>query len=1008
MKRIVSLAVFILLAVPAISQTKFDPEQFGAMRWRGVGPNRGGRVTAVAGVSQKPLVYYFGATGGGVWKTEDGGLNWNPVSDGYLKSGSIGAIEVSEYDPNVIYVGTGEACVRSNFAEGDGLYKSLDGGQTWSHVGLTETKQIGQIRIHPKTPDLIYVAALGDVFGRSRERGVFRSKDGGKTWENVLFIDDTTGAVDIDIDPSNPRVLYAGFWHVTRKPWGMYSGGEAGGLYKSTDGGDTWSELTNGLPKGVRGRIGVTVSPANPARVWAIIEAKDGGMFRSDDAGKSWMKVNDETRIKDRPWYYSHIHADPRNADTVYVLALQIYKSTDGGRTYQVVRSPHSDHHGLWIDPSNPARMINSNDGGANITMNGGLSWTTQDNQATGQFYHVITDNQFPYRVYGSQQDNSSVSIGSRSASSRGGEEKSAFYAVGGGEAGYIAPDPRDGNIVYAGSYYGLLTRYDHRTGQTQNISVWPESPGGRAAGDVKYRFQWTFPIVISPHDSGTIYAGGNVLFRSTDEGRSWTPISGDLTRNDRTTLVPSGGPLTGDNSSADFYGTIFTVAESSRQRGLIWTGSDDGLIHVTDDGGKNWRNVTPKTLGDFSRIHMIEPSLHDSAVAYVAASRYQLDDRKPYILKTTDSGKTWNLMASGIPDGSFVRVVREDPERKGLLYAGTEHGVFISFDAAQTWRPLQFNLPEVPVTDLTVKEGDIVASTQGRGFWILDDLSAIRQVQDRTLTTAQLIKPRAAYKTRGGHAGIYYYLPPSMRGPVALEFRDSVGATITTFPNVSAKPGLNLFEWNMRYPAASPAPAGHVIFGGSLNGPVAIPGKYQVRLNTGNASVTETFEIKKDPRISTTDQDFQKQFDLLINVRDRLTATHDAVRDILRIQGELKTVLDRAAAIGATQDVATAAGLLDERLGSILAELIQMKSGFGNDVLSYPVKLNALFANLGAVIDSADTAPTAQSYEVFKALSSRLDEQLSKLNQVFQRDVPALNDIVRQRGIPAIAVKKY
>ena len=751
MKRIAGVIAVFLLALPLVAQTKFDPSLFTAMRWRNIGPNRGGRVTAVAGVAQRPLVYYFGATGGGVWKTEDGGLNWNPVSDGFFKSGSIGAIEVSQADPNVIYVGTGEACIRSNFAEGDGVYKSTDAGQTWTNIGLKDTRQIGRIRIHPRNPDVVYVAALGDAFVPSRERGVFRSKDGGKTWENVLFIDDTTGAADIAIDESNPRILYAGFWHVRRKPWGMYSGGESGGLYKSSDGGDTWSELTNGLPKGVRGRIGVTVSPANPARVWAIVEAKDGGMFRSDDAGKSWTKVNDEARIRDRPWYYSHIYADPRNVDTVYVLALQIYKSIDGGRTYQNVRAPHNDHHDLWIDPANPARMINSNDGGANVTMNGGLSWTTQDNQPTAQFYHVITDNQFPYRVYGSQQDNSSVSIA---------HDRNEFHAVGGGEAGYIAPDPRDGNIVYAGSYYGLLTRYDHRTGQTQNISVWPESPGGRAAGDVKYRFQWTFPIVISPHDPATIYAGANVLFKSTDEGRSWTPISGDLTRNDKTTLVPSGGPLTGDNSSADFYGTIFTVAESPRAKGMIWTGSDDGLVQLTEDGGKTWRNVTPRAMGDFSRIHMIEASPYEAGVAYVAASRYQLGDRKPYIYKTTDSGRNWTSISSGIPDGSFARVVREDPVSKGLLYAGTEHGVFVSFDSGASWQSLMFNLPEVPVTDLVIKDGDLVASTQGRAFWILDDITPLRQIADRSLTTAQLFKPRESYRTRNGRASVYYFLP--------------------------------------------------------------------------------------------------------------------------------------------------------------------------------------------------------------------------------------------------------
>src|SRR5262245_50261076 len=998
MRRIAGVIAAILLALPLVAQTKFDPSMFTAMRWRNIGPNRGGRVTAVAGVAQKPLVYYFGATGGGVWKTDDGGLNWNPISDGFLKSGSIGAIEVSQADPNVIYVGTGEACIRSNFAEGDGVYKSTDAGQTWTNVGLKETRQIGRIRIHPKNPDVVYVAALGDAFVPNVQRGVFRSKDAGKTWEKVLFIDDTTGAADIAIDESNPRIIYAGFWHVRRKPWGMCSGGESGGLYKSTDGGDTWSELTNGLPKGVRGRIGVTISPANPARVWAIVEARDGGMFRSDDAGKSWTKVNDEARIRDRPWYYSHIYADPRNADTVYVLALQIYKSIDGGRTYQVVRAPHNDHHDLWIDPENPARMINSNDGGANVTMNGGLSWTTQDNQPTAQFYHVITDNQFPYRVYGSQQDNSSVSVA---------HDRNEFYAVGGGEAGYIAPDPRDGNIVYAGSYYGLLTRYDHRTGQTQNISVWPESPGGRAAGDVKYRFQWTFPIVISPNDAATIYAGANVLFKSTDEGRSWTAISGDLTRNDKTTLGPSGGTLTGDNSSADFYGTIFTVAESPKAKGMIWSGSDDGLVQLTEDGGRTWRNVTPRAMGDFTRIHMIEASSYEAGVAYVATSRYQLGDRKPYIYKKTDSGRNWTSITSGIPDGSFVRVVREDPVRKGLLYAGTEHGVFVSFDSGASWQSLTFNLPEVPITDLAIKDGDLVASTQGRAFWILDDISPLRQIADRSVTTAQLFKPREAYRTRNGRASVYYLLPAANRGPVTLEFLDAAGKPITTAKNISLKPGLNRFDWDMRYPDASPAPPGHVIFGGDLSGPVAVPGRYQVRLTAGGAPLTESFEIRKDPRLSTTDQDFQKQFELLINLRDRLTTAHDAARDILRIQSEIKIVMERAAAIGATQDVATAAGILDERLGSILGELIEMRSRFGNDVLSFPVKLNALFANLSSVVESSENAPTAQSYEVFKALSAQLDAQIARLNQVFQKEVPALNDVVRQRGIPAIVIKK-
>ncbi|RMD91716.1 MAG: glycosyl hydrolase, partial [Calditrichaeota bacterium] len=619
---------------------KYDTSLYRAMKWRNIGPFRGGRVTAVAGVPSQPLVHYMGATGGGVWKTEDGGLTWKNISDGWFKTGSVGAIAVAESDPNVIYVGMGERSVRGNFSHGDGVYKSVDGGKTWKHIGLSDIRQTGKIIVHPRNPDLVYVAALGHVFGPSEQRGVFRSKDGGRHWEKVLFVDNKTGAVDLAMDPNNPRVLYAGFWQVSRTPWGLYSGGPGSGLYKTTDGGDTWKKLTKGLPEGVKGKIGVTVSPAKRDRVWAIIEAKDGGVFRSDDGGESWRRVNSERKLRQRAWYYTHIYADPLEPETVYVLNVQFHKSVDGGRTYKTIRTPHGDNHDLWIDPHNNKRMIEGNDGGAIVTYNGGETWTNEDNQPTAQFYHVITDNQFPYRVYGAQQDNSTVSIASRTTGF--GIGRTDWYSVGGGESGYIAPNPADPNIVYAGSYDGLLTRYDHRTKELRNITVWPDNPMGWGAAKLKYRFQWTFPIIISPHDPNVLYVAGNVVFKSTNEGQSWKAISQDLTTNDKSKQGPSGGPITHDNTSVEYYCTVFSLVESPHEKGVLWAGSDDGLVHITRDGGQHWTNVTPKSMPKWALINNIEVSPHDPATAFLAVTRYKLDDFKPYIYKTTDYGKTW------------------------------------------------------------------------------------------------------------------------------------------------------------------------------------------------------------------------------------------------------------------------------------------------------------------------------------------------------------------------------
>src|SRR5215469_15366068 len=699
---------------------------FEGMKYRLVGPFRGGRVLAVAGVPGQSDTYYFGAVAGGMWKTTDGGLNWRPLWDKFPEaSPSIGAIAVAPSDPNVIYVGTGEACIRGNIVMGNGVYKSIDAGKTWKYAGLRDTYSIGRMIVHPQDSNIVYVAALGHPFGPNSTRGVFRSRDGGKTWQRILYVDDKTGAIDIQFDQSNPHILFAGMWQAVRKPWTMESGGPGSGLYRSADGGDTWTKLTgNGLPEGILGRIGVATAP-NPNRIYALVEADKGGLFRSDDGGEKWQLVNDDRRYRQRAWYYTHVFADPKNPDVVYILNTGTYRSIDGGKTFTQIRTPHGDNHGFWIDPQNPRRLINGNDGGATISTDWGASWSSIMNQPTAQFYHVVADSRFPYWLYGAQQDNSTVAVAS--ASAHGGISQSDFYEVGGGESGYIAPDPSDPEIVYAGSYGGDITRYDHRTDETEMVNPWPRNPIGWGMADLKHRFQWTEPIVFSPHDPHTLYYAGEVLFKTTDQGKSWTIISPDLTRNDKAKQASSGGPITKDNTGVEVYDTIFTVAESPVQKDLIWAGSDDGLIHVTRDGGKNWDNVTPKEMPEWGTVSMIEASPYDAGTAYAAVQRHKMDDFKPYIFKTTDFGKTWKTLSQGIPADTYVHAVREDRKRKGLLYAGTEKGVYFSFDDGANWQTLQNNLPVSPVYDVYVHDDDLIAATHGRSFWILDDLSPLR-----------------------------------------------------------------------------------------------------------------------------------------------------------------------------------------------------------------------------------------------------------------------------------------
>jgi photosystem II stability/assembly factor-like uncharacterized protein len=1023
--------------------TRYDPSLFKVMQWRCIGPYRGGRVTAVAGIPSQPYTYYFGATGGGVWKTEDGGLNWKPVSDGFFETGSVGAVAVSEWDPNIVYVGMGETEMRGNVSHGDGMYKSNDAGKTWKHIGLKDTSQISRVRIHPQNPDIVYAAALGHVYGPNEQRGVFRSKDGGKTWEKVLYRDNKTGAVDLILDPSNPRIIYAALWEFYRTPYSLSSGGPGSGLFKSTDGGDTWNEISRnqGLPKGVLGKIGVAVSPTKPSRIWAIIEAKDGGVFRSDDGGQTWRWVNEERRLRQRAFYYTRIYADPKDGDTVYVLNTAFYRSVDGGKTYSSIRVPHGDNHDLWIDPENPARMINSNDGGANVSYNGGVSWTTEDNQPTAQFYHVTTDDRFPYRVYGAQQDNSTVCIASRTSGS--GIDTCDWYDVGGGESGFVAPRHDNPDIVYAGSYGGLITRWDHKTGEIRDINPWPDNPMGWGAALLKYRFQWTAPILVSKFDSDVLYHAAQVLFKTKNEGQSWEVISPDLTRNDKTKQQSSGGPITQDNTSVEYYCTIFALAQSYHNPNTLWVGTDDGVVSITKNGGNNWENITPRDMPEWSLISSIEPSTYDQATAYIAVDRHELDDFKPYIYKTDNYGKSWKKITNGLPNNTFVRVVREDQKRKGLLYAGTETGVFVSFDDGSNWQSLQLNLPVVPIHDMVFKRDDLVVATHGRSFWILDDLTPLHQLSDEAARSEMfLFKPRDAFRMEGwdfprpnvgqnppSGSVIYYYFKEKPKEEVALEFLDAEGNSIRKFKSrtkeeaepedtpvpwfqrrgpqyVPAEAGMNRFVWNMRYPDAERVP-GAILWGGMLDGPVAVPAVYQVKLTVGDKTMKQSWEWKKDPRLSTTQEEFEEQFGFLIKIRDKVTEVNKGINRLRDVKKQLDSLSEKVKKHEKGTEIIEAAKVLEKKLSSVEDVLIQSKSKSFQDSLNYPIKLDNKIAALAGVVSSADARPTDQSYEVFKELSAQADEQLTKLKDILKKDLPNFNKLVKKAEIPAIILKE-
>lgn len=1031
-----------VLAADAGSQNDSEEAFLEAMKFRNIGPFRGGRVTAVTGVPGDSLTYYMGSTGGGVWKTTDAGTSWKNISDDSFEVGSIGAVAVAPSDPNVIYVGTGSACPRGNVSPGNGVYRSTDAGKTWDHVGLVEAGQIARIHVHPKDPDVVYVAALGHIFGPNDERGVFRSLDGGSTWDKVLYVNERAGAVDLTMDPSNPRVLFAAIWEAERKPWTMLSGGESSGLYRTKDGGDSWDELSEGLPDGIKGRIGVSISATDSNRVWALVEADEGGLFRSDDGGDEFRLINPDRNFRQRAWYYTHVFADPQNSQTVYVLNTGIWKSTDGGKTFSYIRAPHGDHHDLWINADNPMNLINGNDGGANVSFNGGQSWSTQGNQPTSEMYRVTVDNQFPYRVYGCQQDNSCVSLPSRTSSS--GIARHDWYVIGGCESGHVAVDPRDPNISYAGCYGGSIGRYDHATGQEREINAYPQLAVGQAAKDLRYRFQWNAPIRLSPHDPDVLYHTSQFVHRSTDHGQSWEVISPDLTRNDEEKQGYAGGDLTWDNTGVEVYNTIFAFEESKQSPGLLWAGTDDGRVHLSRDNGETWSEITPAGMPDWGQVNMIELSSHDPGRAFLAVTRYKTDDFTPYIFRTNDYGDSWSLITTGrngIPADHFVRVVREDPDKQGLLFAGTEFGLHVSFDDGQTWEPFQQNLPITPITDMAITGQDLVVATQGRSFWILDDLTPLHSMTPEIADAeAHLFQPRTTVRFGGGggfgNGGsgsnpptgviLYYLLGEEVEGELQLEILDAEGSVLRTlssekdepqapspwrrfFPEaagsrkLTAEKGLNRYVWNLRRHDAELVE--DAVLWGMASGPIVPPGSYQARLTLDEWSQTVDIQLVKDPRIDVRQADLVAQYELATEIWQTLSESHQALGKIRDMRSQVEVLTERLEKAGYGDGIAEISETIGEQLTTIEEKIYQTKNESSQDILNYPPRLDNKILDVMSGVQSADAAPTDGAIELYRDLRSELDGYLAELDGVVGEEIAELNRLVREKSAPAVLI---
>ncbi len=1017
-----------------IQAQTFDESQYNALEYRLLGPFRGGRSAAVTGVPNKPNLYYFGSTGGGIWKTLDGGRSWENISDSFF-GGSIGAITVSKSDPNVMYVGGGEKTVRGNVSSGYGIWKSVDAGKTWTSVGLKNSRHVPRIAVDPTDHNIVYAGVLGNIYKPTQDRGVYKSTDGGKTWNKILYSNDQAGVVDLIIDPTNPRILYASTWRVQRTPYSLSSGGEGSALWKSTDRGETWTEISTkeGFPRGTLGIIGVTVSPVNNQRVWAMVENKDeGGLYRSDDGGNTWTQVNSERKLRQRAWYYTRVYADTKDVDVVYVLNVRYHKSTNGGKSFSTHNAPHGDHHDLWIAPENPNRMIIGDDGGAQVTYDGGETWSTYHNQPTSQFYRVTTDNHFPYRIYAAQQDNSTIRISHRTDGWSISEDD--WESTAGGESAHIAVDPEDNDIVYGGSYDGFLTRYNHKRGTVRAINVWPDNPMGHGAEGMKYRFQWNFPIIFSKHNPDRLYTFSQHVHVTENEGQSWSIVSPDLTRNDPEKLKSSGGPITQDNTSVEYYCTIFTAQESPITEGLLWVGSDDGLVHVTKNGGQTWENVTPKGMPEWMMINSIEPSAFDAGTCYIAGTKYKTGDFAPYLYKTTDYGKTWKKITNGIDAEHFTRVLREDPKQKGLLYAGTETGMYVSFNDGKNWQPFQLNLPIVPITDLAVKDDNLIVATQGRSLWMIDDLTVLHQLYNSNTKTNRLFKPKDAYRMRGGYVkgsktsgtnhpnGVITYFSikdyDKENDEVSLTYFNQKGDTIKTYSTknkkedkLEVKKGMNQFVWDMTYKGAEQLD-GMILWWASLDGPQAIPGTYKVHLNINNSvtssavEMSNIFKIVADPRAESTQAEMQQQFDFITDVNATMDEAHKSIKKIRNIRKQLSAFETQYKGNDDLKDLLDKAKQLKEDFTKIEEALYQTKNRSRQDPLNFPIRLTNKLGHLNALVGIGDFAPTEQDIAVKNELSAKIKTQLDKFNQLISEEIKGFNRVFNEKQLNYLFVE--
>lgn len=1020
----------LLPAASAVTAGTTDDILLSKVKYRLLGPWRGGRSGAVAASYKNKTTFYFGATGGGVWKTTDGGSNWKNISDKYFGS-SIGAVAVAPSDEAIVYAGEGENTMRGNVSEGiGGIWRSEDGGKSWKNLGLKDGRHIIRIIIHPRNPDIVWAAVMGHLFGPNEERGVYKTTDGGKTWKRTLFVNNQTGCSDLVMEPGNPSVFYAGTWRLIRTPYSLESGGEGSGLWKSTDGGETWTNITakKGLPKNTWGIVGVAVAPSNTDKIYALIENKDGGLYMSSDAGETWALQSNDNNIRQRAWYYTKVFVDPKNENKVYCPNVGFMFSTDGGKTFKPIRTPHGDHHDLWIDPEDGNRMIVADDGGAQVSFDGGTNWSTYLNQPTAQFYRVSTDNSFPYRVLGAQQDNSTIRIKHRTYSNAITDKD--WEETAGSESGYVVADPLNPDIVYGGNYGGYLSRLDHRTGENRAISVWPDNPMGAGADVQKYRFQWNFPIFFSPHNPKRLYCAGNALFVTENEGASWEQISPDLTTNDKSKQASSGGPVTKDNTSVEYYCTIFTAAESPYEKDLLWTGSDDGLVHMSRDGGKHWENVTPKEAPEFIMWNCIEADPFKKGAAYIIGTRYKLDDFAPYIYKTEDYGKTWKLLVKGIEPLHFTRAMRADPKRPGLLYAGTEYGMYISYDDGNSWKKFQLNLPVVPITDLTFRDNDLIVATQGRAFWMIDDLTIVQQA-DNTIQTKNLhvFSIRDSWRIAGpsfSFGGAPVNAGANPPNGVAVNFflkevTDSAKASVTvldkdkkvikTFATgakenkLEITKGMNQFVWDLRYPAPERI-EGMILWNGNPSGITAPPGNYFIRIKAGADSAEQPFTVKADPNYKITTAEYEAQFSFLKQVQGKFDEVQKAIKDIRTIRAQINDFTGRLGK-EVPKEVKTAADSIHKQITAVEEALYQTKAKSGQDVLNFPIRLNDKLSGLFDAANSGNMAPSKQAKDVFADLSAQCDAQLGKLKTILEKDIPAFNQLIREKALPVIGVKK-